>query len=113
MNDDTVARPVDGQVRQGEADVEVSFEWVLCDESEIPVASGVAPTNDEACREGSHYMVEYAIDGECALDVYKVTREKVGGYFTAGMANALVRGASRLDATVGLIEAERIRRHDE
>ena len=57
----------------GEAPVAiVHFEFEVLDQYDQDVASGDAPTLEEAAREGHHYLQQYQQDGPCTLELRRV-----------------------------------------
>ena len=56
----------------GEGEVIVRFEFEVLDEHNQTVASGDAPTLEEAAREGRHYLGQYEKDGPCTLELRRV-----------------------------------------
>ena len=56
----------------GEGEVIVRFEFEVLDEHNQTVASGDAPTLEEAAREGHHYLQQYQQDGPCTLELRRV-----------------------------------------
>ena len=50
----------------------VRFEFEVLDQYDQAVASGDAPTLEEAAREGRHYLGQYEKDGPCTLELRRV-----------------------------------------
>lgn len=50
----------------------VRYEFEITDEHDQTMASGDAPTQEEAEREGRHYLSQYRQDGPCTLEVRRV-----------------------------------------
>lgn len=50
----------------------VCYEFEVRDEHDQTVASGKAPTMEDAQREGRHYLAQYQQDGPCTMKVRRV-----------------------------------------
>ncbi len=57
----------------------IRYEFQITDEHDQTVASGKAPTQEEAQREGRHYLSQYQQDGPCTLEVRRVEVLEVSG----------------------------------
>lgn len=57
----------------------IRYEFQITDEHDQTVASGEAPTQEEAKREGRHYLSQYQQDGPCTLEVRRVEVLEVSG----------------------------------